>query len=107
MTQRAKDILAAELRGSTAEFLGWLTGLTPPSDKEAIPPELRPAFDKMLARICAAAETFAQEPNEGDMRAFSASEAACYHWPEDTPEHRTARAAYCKGAADYGSSHSP
>lgn len=60
---RAKDILAAELRGSTAEFLGWLTGLTPPDTQESIPPEMRPAFEKMLGRICSAAETYAKSLN--------------------------------------------
>ena len=39
---------------------------------------------------------------DADMRAFSASEAACYKWPDDTPAHVMARAAYCEGAADYG-----
>lgn len=100
MTERAKDILAAELRGSTAEFLGWLTGLKPPADRESIPHELRPAFDKMLGRICAAAETFAASNSE--MRAFGASDAACYKWPGDTPEHKALRAAYIEGAAACG-----
>ena len=37
-----------------------------------------------------------------ELRAFSASDKACYLWPDDTEEHKTARAAYCQGAADYG-----
>lgn len=56
---RAREILSAELRGSTAEFLGWLTGLKPPEEKESIPPEMRPAFDKMLKRLTDAAEQYA------------------------------------------------
>ena len=35
---------------------------------------------------------------------LSASDAACYHWPDDTPEHRALRAAYVRGAVDYGDS---
>ena len=60
MSSRDEDILSAELRGSTAEFLGWLTGLLPPSDRESIPPEMRPAFDKMLGRIVAAAKRYSE-----------------------------------------------
>jgi hypothetical protein len=30
---------------------------------------------------------------------LSASEAACYRWPEDTAEHRAMRAAFMDGAA--------
>lgn len=30
---------------------------------------------------------------------LSASEVACYRWPEDTAEHRAMRAAFCDGAA--------
>jgi hypothetical protein len=56
LTEREREILLAEIRGSAAEFLGWLTGLTPPADKEAIPPELRPAFDKMCNRLADAVE---------------------------------------------------
>jgi hypothetical protein len=56
---RERDILAAELRSSTAEFLGWLTGLKPPSDQEAIPVEMRPAFEKMCNRLALAAEQYA------------------------------------------------
>lgn len=33
------------------------------------------------------------------MAAFGASEAACYKWPDDTPEARTCRAAFCEGSA--------
>ena len=58
---RERDILAAELRGSTAEFLGWLTGLKPPSDREAIPVEMRPAFEKMCNRLALAAEQYAAD----------------------------------------------
>lgn len=36
---------------------------------------------------------------DADMRAFGASEIAAYKWPDDTPEHRAARAAFCEGAA--------
>ena len=56
---RATGILSGELRGSVAEFLGWLTGLTPPSDQESIPPEMRQAFDKMLGRLVEASKHFA------------------------------------------------
>ncbi len=38
------------------------------------------------------------------MRAFGASDAACYKWPDDTVEHKALRAAYCAGAAEYGGS---
>ena len=41
-------------------------------------------------------------PTEADMRAFSASDAACYRWPDDTVEHRALRSAYIAGAADCG-----
>lgn len=41
-------------------------------------------------------------PTDADMRAFSASNAACYKWPNDTVDHVAARAAYIQGAADYG-----
>jgi hypothetical protein len=58
---RERDILAAELRSSTAEFLGWLTGLKPPSDQEAIPVEMRPAFEKMCNRLALAAEQYAAD----------------------------------------------
>lgn len=34
-----------------------------------------------------------------EMARLSASEAACYRWPEDTAEHRAMRAAFCDGAA--------
>lgn len=40
-----------------------------------------------------------------DMQAFSASEAACYQWPEDTAEHKALRAAYIGGAASIGADH--
>lgn len=39
-------------------------------------------------------------PVEDDMRALGASDAACYHWPEDTALDKACRAAYIKGAAD-------
>ena len=58
---RERDILAAELRSSAAEFLGWLTGLKPPSDQEAIPVEMRPAFEKMCNRLALAAEQYAAD----------------------------------------------
>lgn len=35
---------------------------------------------------------------EATMRALSASEIACYKWPDDTPEHRALRAAYVEAA---------
>jgi hypothetical protein len=34
-----------------------------------------------------------------DMARLSASEVACYRWPEDTAEHRAMREAFCDGAA--------
>lgn len=40
--------------------------------------------------------------SKADMRAFGASDAACYKWPDDTPEHKALRAAYIEGAADCG-----
>lgn len=54
----------------------------------------------MRAALTAAAQ--AGKSTESDMRAFGASEAACYHWPEDTAEHKALRAAYCRGAANCG-----
>lgn len=36
---------------------------------------------------------------QASMRALSASEVACYRWPEDTAEHRAMRAAFCDGAS--------
>lgn len=36
---------------------------------------------------------------EADMAAFGASHVACYKYPDDTPEHKAARAAFCDGAA--------
>ena len=39
-------------------------------------------------------------PTEADMRAFGASDAACYKWPGDTAQDRALRAAYIEGAAD-------
>lgn len=38
-------------------------------------------------------------PVDSDMRAFGASDEACYRWPEDTPEHRACRQAFIAGAA--------
>ncbi|UFS77181.1 hypothetical protein LPB73_07335 [Tardiphaga sp. 37S4] len=38
-------------------------------------------------------------PDEEAMRRLSANELACYHWPEDTAEHRALRAAFMDGAA--------
>ena len=39
------------------------------------------------------------EPTDADMRAFGASDEACYRWPEDTPEHKALRRAFIDGAA--------
>lgn len=44
---------------------------------------------------------------EPDMRAFGASEVAAYRWPDDTPEDRAARAAFCDGAASASPAPSP
>lgn len=41
-----------------------------------------------------------------DMIRLSASEVACYRWPEDTAEHRAMRAAFIDGAA-YGVTKTP
>lgn len=49
--------------------------------------------------ILASLSPAATPVSEGDMRAFGASEHAAYKWPDDTPEHRAARAAFCEGAA--------
>lgn len=38
-------------------------------------------------------------PDPVELRALSASEEACYRWPEDTAEHRAMRAAYVDGAS--------
>jgi hypothetical protein len=43
-----------------------------------------------------------------DMARLSASEVACYRWPEDTAEDRAMRAAFCDGAAHIaGGDHAP
>jgi hypothetical protein len=34
-----------------------------------------------------------------NMKRLSASEVACYHWPDDTAEHKALRAAFMDGAA--------
>lgn len=99
MNARERDILHAELRGSTTEFMGWLTGMKPPEDKEAIPPEMRTAFDRMVDRLQHAVERCADERN-ATMRAFGASDAACYLWPDDSETHKALRAAYICGAAN-------
>jgi len=39
------------------------------------------------------------EPSAADMRAFGASDEACYRWPEDTDEAKALRAAFIDGAA--------
>jgi len=40
------------------------------------------------------------KPDEAqNMARLSASEVACYRWPEDTTEHRALRAAFMDGAA--------
>jgi hypothetical protein len=36
---------------------------------------------------------------DGDIARLSASEVACYEWPEDTREHKALRAAFMEGAA--------
>lgn len=41
--------------------------------------------------------------DSAELHAFGASHVACYLWPDDTAEHRTARVAYCQGAADAAS----
>jgi len=75
--------------------------------KDDYPPELAPANIKgrkawrknhLIELI--EKELGGEGEAEATMRAFGASEFACYFWPEDTPEHRACRAAYCKGAAD-------
>ena len=38
-------------------------------------------------------------PTPADMRAFGASDEACYRWPDDTSEHKACRAAFIAGAA--------
>jgi hypothetical protein len=42
-----------------------------------------------------------QACRDSDWLALSASEKACYHWPEDTDIHKQCRAAYIAGATDY------
>lgn len=39
--------------------------------------------------------------SDANMIGLSASEHACYEWPEGTAEHKALRAAYVKGAMDY------
>jgi hypothetical protein len=51
---------------------------------------------------CAEAKLFVDAltaRSEGAQRALSASEVACYRWPDDTPEHKALRQAFCEGAA--------
>ncbi len=57
--------------------------------------------DRMAMRHALAAYEAAKSPTPepADMRAFGASDAAAYKWPDDTPEHRALRKAYCDGAA--------
>jgi hypothetical protein len=38
--------------------------------------------------------------DDATMRAFGASDAACYKWPNDTEHDKACRAAYIQGAAD-------
>ncbi len=58
---------------------------------------------KVLARsMLVGLQTGMDRPSNADMRAFGASDAACYKWPEDTSEHKALRAAYMEGAADCG-----
>jgi hypothetical protein len=40
-----------------------------------------------------------QACRDSDWLALSASEKACYHWPEDTDIHKQCRAAFIDGAA--------
>ena len=53
------------------------------------PEELLAALADAGLEICSISE-----PTLG----FGASDAACYKWPDDTPEHRACRAAYIEGA---------
>jgi hypothetical protein len=39
-----------------------------------------------------------EQATPADMRAFGASDEACYRWPNDTAEHRACRAAFIAGA---------
>lgn len=39
------------------------------------------------------------DAQQASLRGLSASEIACYRWPEDTAEHRAMRAAFCDGAS--------
>lgn len=59
----------------------------------AVAPENR----KLIVR---AVNTYLANEGASVMHAFGASDAACYHWPDDTQEHRACRAAYIRGAAD-------
>lgn len=56
--------------------------------------------DSFLSDADAILSLSAQPPDHATMRAFSASDAACYLWPDGTDEHKTLRAAYIRGAAD-------
>lgn len=44
---------------------------------------------------------------DAGLRGLSASETACYKWPDDTPEHRALRAAFADGAACSGNAEQP
>lgn len=56
------------------------------------------AIEIISAALTAVAQT--APATDADMRAFGASEAACYYWPDGSDEHKALRAAYCQGAAE-------
>lgn len=84
--------------------------LTAAALEQSAAPGGLPALDKSLhtPEVIASLQRPAMKLDQGeqaaaaDMRAFGASEAACYKWPDDTPEHKALRAAYIEGAADCG-----
>ena len=57
---------------------------------------------ELLATVNEQRATILRLEESSAMRAFGASDAACYKWPGDTAEHKALRAAYIEGAADCG-----
>lgn len=55
-------------------------------------------FAKQIGAVVTPLYAAPQPASNADMARLSASEVACYKWPEDTAEHRALRAAFMDGA---------
>jgi hypothetical protein len=86
------DFVLTNLRGVALPPLRAREVSWHPSENGASYAECRAEVDAILSSTVG-------QPTAADMQAFSASEACCYLWPEDTDEHKALRAAYIKGAA--------